>query len=147
MEPVYIYCAVILVLLCILSDVCYRNRQKRKQNSGEELQSENRNQDSSVEETACCGKHAVCEKQRIADAMNHRAQYFDDEELDRFSGRNSDEYSDDEIEEFRYVLYTMRQEEVLEWLESLKVREVELPDELKDEACLMMEQSPVSSGQ
>lgn len=137
MEPVYIICGIALVLLCVLSDICYRSRQKNKR--ADNLASDIQVTDTSADETVCCGKHAVCEKQRIADAMNHRAQYFEDEELDRFSGRGSDSYSDDEIEEFRYVMYTMRQEEVLEWLESLKVRGIELPDELKDEACMMVE--------
>lgn len=147
MEPVYIICGVALILLCVLSDICYRSRQNAKRDGETDSQtSEKKTAAATVQEakaendeTVCCGKHAVCEKQRIADAMNHRAQYFEDEELDRFSGRGSDEYSDDEIEEFRYVMYTMRQEEVLEWLESLKVRGIELPDELKDEACMMME--------
>jgi len=86
----------------------------------------------------CCGKHAVCEKQKLAEASLHSAQYFDDEELDRFKGRNSDGYSDQEVEEFRYIMYTMRQDEVREWMECLLAREIELPDELKEECYSMM---------
>lgn len=65
-------------------------------------------------------------------------QYFDDEDLDRFKGRASDSYTDTEVDEFRYVLYTMQQQEVREWMECLQAREVELPDELKEEAFSMM---------
>mgnify|MGYP003293277682 CR=1 FL=1 len=88
--------------------------------------------------TECCGKHAVCEKQKLAEARLRAAQYFDDEELDRFSGRQGFEYTDDEVEEFRYVLYTMRQDEVRQWMECLQARNVELPDMLKEEAYAMM---------
>ncbi|MBR4792029.1 MAG: phospholipase [Bacteroidaceae bacterium] len=86
----------------------------------------------------CCGKHAVCEKQKLAEARMRSAQYFDDEDLDRFSGRPSDRYTDQEVEEFRYVLYTMRQDEVREWMECLQARNIELPDELKEECFSMM---------
>ena len=65
-------------------------------------------------------------------------QYFDDEDLDRFKGRSSDSYNDAEIEEFRYVLYTMQQHEVREWIECLQAREIELPDVLKEETFSMM---------
>ena len=43
-----------------------------------------------------------------------------------------------EIEEFRYVLYTMREDEVAGWVRSLQLRQVELPDELKDEVFLII---------
>ena len=66
------------------------------------------------------------------------AQYFEDEELDKYIGRKPDEYTDQEVEEFRYVMYTMRQDEVREWMECLQAREIELPDELKEECYSMM---------
>ena len=80
----------------------------------------------------------MCEKQKLAEARLREAQYFDDEELDRFSGRGSDSYDDNEIEAFRYVMYTMRQDEVKEWMECLQARNIELPDELKEECYSMM---------
>ncbi len=86
----------------------------------------------------CCGKHAVCEKQKLAEARMRSAQYFDDEDLDRFKGRSSDKYTDQEVEEFRYVLYTMQQNEVRDWMECLQAREIEIPDELKEECYSMM---------
>ena len=65
-------------------------------------------------------------------------EYFDDEELDMFRDRQSDHYTDDEAEQFREVLYTMRQEEVRDWANSLALRHIEVPDQLKDELFLMM---------
>jgi len=89
----------------------------------------------------CCGKHLVCEKKKIAEKILSESQYFEDEDLDRFAGKSSGEYTDTDIEEFRYVLYTLRQEEVQEWLECLSVRGIEFPDQLKDEAYTMVNET------
>ena len=64
-------------------------------------------------------------------------EYFDDEELDAFKGRTADGYSDEEAEQFREILYSMRQEEVKDWTRSLVLRGIELPDQVKDEVYLM----------
>lgn len=134
MKNVSIICiCILLVLICLMN---YTSR-KRRNSVSRNINSEDcADTDSNV----CCGKHAVCEKQRLADAMTRQAIYFEDEDLDRFAGRASGSYSDDEIEEFRYVMDTMRPEEIREWAESLQVRSVELPDQLKDEVCMMLEE-------
>ena len=66
-------------------------------------------------------------------------EYFDDEELDNYQGKHSSEYTDSQAEEFRDVLYTMRPEEVREWMKSLNQRGIEIPDQIKDELILMLE--------
>ncbi len=86
----------------------------------------------------CCGEHEVCEKGKIKRALRTDIEYFDDEELDRFRGTASDEYEDDAVEEFREVLYTMDPREVDDWLKSLELREVALPDALKDEVFMLL---------
>lgn len=63
--------------------------------------------------------------------------YFDDEELDRFQGRTADAYTEAEEEEFREVLYTTLPREVGDWLRSLQLRGIELPESLRDEALLL----------
>ena len=50
----------------------------------------------------------------------------------------SDSYSTAEIAEFGEVLYTLRSEEVAGWVRSLQLREIELPDPLKDEVLLIV---------
>ena len=90
------------------------------------------------EDEECCGEHEVCEKGKIKRALRTDIEYFDDEELDRFRGTASDEYEDDAVEEFREVLYTMDPREVDDWLKSLELREVALPDALKDEVFMLL---------
>ena len=91
-----------------------------------------------VEDMECCGQHETCEKESLLAAISKQIEYYNDEELDRFRGRASDGYSPDEIEEFRDVLYTMRDDEVAGWIRSLQLRAVELPDDLKDEVFLIV---------
>jgi len=91
-----------------------------------------------VQDMECCGKHETCEKESLLAAVSKQIEYYNDEELDRFRGRSSGDFSPDEIEEFREVLYTMREEEVAGWVRSLQLRAVELPDELKDEVYMIV---------
>ena len=89
-------------------------------------------------ETECCGLHEVCEKESLlADGVSE-VNYYEDEELDRYRGRTA--YSEEEVEEFREVLYTMRPDEVASWVRSLERRQVPLPNELKDEVFLIIEE-------
>ena len=86
----------------------------------------------------CCGQHEVCEKESLLAALSKDIEYYNDEELDRFRGRRADDFSPDETDEFREILYTMREDEVAGWVRSLQLRAVELPDELKDEVFLII---------
>ena len=66
-------------------------------------------------------------------------EYFDDEELDRFQGREGNAYSDEEAEEFREVLLTMRESEVKDWSRSLTLRGIQVPDQVKDELLMLLD--------
>ena len=76
---------------------------------------------------------------KIKRALRTDIEYFDDEELDTYRGTASDEYEDNAVEEFREVLYTMDPKEIDDWLKSLELREVALPDALKDEVFMLLE--------
>lgn len=91
-----------------------------------------------VENMECCGQHEICEKDSLLAAVSKQIEYYDDEELDRFRGRESGAYLPDEIEEFREVLYTMKEDEVASWVRSLQLRAVPLPDALKDEVFMIV---------
>lgn len=86
----------------------------------------------------CCGQHEVCEKDSLLAALSKEVEYYNDEELDRFRGRRSDEYDEDEVAEFADILYTMRSDEVAGWVRSLQLRQVELPDAMKEEVILIV---------
>ena len=145
-----IYSTIFLVVLVVLS---LAGRIMRKKNGNDIIPSQQESQSSEslsiekTEETApieedeeCCGEHEVCEKGKIKRALRTDIEYFDDEELDRFRGTAPDEYDDEAVEEFREVLYTMHPSEIEDWLKSLELREVTLPDALKDELFMLLRQ-------
>ena len=86
----------------------------------------------------CCGQHETCEKDSLLAAVSKGIEYYNDEELARFRGRYSDEYTDEEVEEFREVMLTCKDDEVAGWCRSLQLRGIELPDDLKDELFLII---------
>lgn len=85
----------------------------------------------------CSGDDPRCEQECMMEAATKPVEYFDDEELDAFRDRASDSYSDDEVEQFAYVLHTMRPDEVAAWTRSLTLRGINVPDELKDELLML----------
>ncbi len=93
-----------------------------------------------IPDAECCGQHEVCEKESLLSAVSKSVEYYDDEELDRFRGRAPEDYTEEETEEFRDVLYTMREEEVAGWTRSLQLRGIELPEDVRDEVILIVEE-------
>lgn len=89
------------------------------------------------EPEVCCGTHTVCEKTNLS-PLTGEIVYYDDEELDRFRGRQADEYSSEEIEEFRDVLMTLQPQDVAGWSRSIQVREITLPTEIREELLLIV---------
>lgn len=87
----------------------------------------------------CNGVNDKCEQECMMEAAVKEIEYFDDEELDVFRERRSDSYTDEEAELFREILYTMRPNEVKDWTRSLTLRQISLPDQVKDEVYTMME--------
>ena len=91
-----------------------------------------------VANAECCGQHEICEFDSLYAAVSTHIEYYNDEELDRYVGTSSDKYTSEEEEDFCEVLYTLQEKEVAGWLRSLYLREIELPDGLKDEALLIV---------
>ena len=81
-----------------------------------------------------------CEQDCMMEAATKPIEYFDDEELDAFQGRQAGAYSDEEAEQFREVMTTMRPEEVKAWGRSLTLRGIELPDQVKEEYVMLAEE-------
>ncbi len=87
----------------------------------------------------CCGAHEVCEADSLLSSSD-KIEYYNDEELDRFRGTQSRFYSDDAIEEFRDVLYTLKEREVAGWMKSIQLRQIELPEIIREEALMIVEE-------
>lgn len=135
-----------------------RWRKKRNVDSGEELSDNGATRDRSAvaesvkadvkgadvgnadiadESGECCGLHLVCEKDSLS-PMTDEILYYDDEELDRFIGRDPNSYTSEETEEFRDVLMTLRPEDVAGWARSVTQRRLELPPDVRDELLMLV---------
>lgn len=88
----------------------------------------------------CNGENTKCEQECMMEAATKAIEYYDDEELDQFKGKSSDSYSDEEVELFSEVLYTMQPQEVAGWNRSLILRGINIPDPLKDEVIAFLDQ-------
>lgn len=86
----------------------------------------------------CCGSYSVCEKDSLLAAVSKSIEYYDDEELDCWRGTPSNCYPNEAIERFRDIFYELQSEEVAGWVRSLQLREINLPDEIKDEVLLVV---------
>lgn len=117
----------ILVLGCIAALFGYFQKSEKDKGQAQEV---------IIPDAECCGQHEVCEKDSLLAGISRDIEYYNDEELDRFRNRRS--YSDEEVEEFREVLYTMRSDEVAGWVRSLELRQIVLPDDIKDEVFLIV---------
>ena len=126
-----------LVLLAIVAMIAgyIRNKRLQKKIDNGELDSFPEVKEVDVE---CCGQHEVCERDSLLAAVSKKIEYYDDEELDQFIGREGNMYTEEETEQFRDVLYTTKDDEVAGWIRSLQLRGIELPDNLKDEVFLII---------
>ena len=81
----------------------------------------------------CCGTHDVCPSEMMLKHMNDPVVYYEDEELDAFKGRAANEYTPDEVEQWRDVLYTLQHDDLMGWERSVKKRGIVMPEVIKEE--------------
>lgn len=89
----------------------------------------------------CCGMHITCEKDSLLASVSKEIEYYDDEEFDRFAGKDAADYTPDEIEEFRDILLSMRPDDIAGWARSLQLRQIKLPGEIRDELIMVVSEA------
>ena len=105
--------------------------------SEEEKKKEEEAAKAKEESSECCGQHEVCEKTNLLNT-NLKYEYYDDEELDTLSGKNPEDYTDEETAQLREVFETLKEYDVAGWLRSLQLRNIILPEDIKEEALLIV---------
>lgn len=88
----------------------------------------------------CCGMHLTCERDSLLPAVSPKIIYYDDEELDCYRGIASSDYGAEMVDEFRDILITLGESEVAGWVRSLQLRGIEVPEELKPEIFLVVQE-------
>lgn len=85
----------------------------------------------------CCGAHEVCESETLLSSSD-KVEYYDDEELDAYKQKAPSSYTDEQIEQFREVLITLKEREVSGWLKSLQLRQITPPPIIREEALMIV---------
>lgn len=127
MGKILILASILLIMLAAFFLI------KRFSKKGAVVEEHHDHHDHGGSEGGCCGRHANCEK-----GLDGKDLYFDDEELDRFKGVAPEDYDESSKEEFRQVLYTMKEEEVDTWVHCLQTRGIELPADVKEEVLMIL---------
>lgn len=92
-------------------------------------------------DSQCCGMHITCERDSLLSALSDKIVYYDDEELDAFAGREADDYTGQEIEQFRDVMLTLLPEDIAGWARSIQLRGITLPQAVRDELIMIVSEA------
>ena len=128
-------CALIVLGIVALGAGSIRRKQPLRKTDNEEATEQ---PEAGTSDGECCGQHEICEKESLLSAVSKQIEYYDDEELDEYPGMDADAYTEEQVEQFRDILYTMRQDDVAGWCRSLQLRKIEIPDAIKDEIFLIV---------
>ena len=122
------------LLILVLYEV--RERRKRKHTDAsspvEQMQSAPAPSDGE-----CCGQHLVCERDTLLQT-NAQIDYYDDEELDTLAGIDPADYSETQHTMLREVFDTLQERDVAGWVRSLQLRNIALPQDIRDEALMIV---------
>ena len=132
---------ILLVAIVLVGAVLYgehRLYMRRRADGNGDIQNSDDIQGDGDDGQECCGMHITCEKDSLLASVSKEIEYYDDEELDRFAGKSPDGYTDDEIEEFRDVLITMKPSDIAGWARSLQLRNIQLPQAVRDELIMIV---------
>lgn len=81
-----------------------------------------------------CGIRSICPSEQILmGECKQQPVYYDDEELDAFTGRDAQGYTPEEEEQWRDVLYTLQPSDLLGWGQSIKHRGLVMPAAIQEE--------------
>ena len=132
---------ILLVAIVLVGAVLYgehRLYMRRRADGNGDIQNSDDIQGDGDDGQECCGMHITCEKDSLLASVSKEIEYYDDEELDRFAGKSPDGYTDDESEEFRDVLITMKPSDIAGWARSLQLRNIALPAAVRDELLMIV---------
>ncbi len=138
MQSLYIFIGIIIFFFLALIVSNYIQRKRGNTKERETLVPAIDVRTKAERESGCCGMHEVCEKDSLISAFTEKAEYFDDEELDRFKFREADSFSSVEVDEFREIFYSVLDEEKPRWVRSMQTRSIQIPNQMKDEILMIV---------
>ncbi|MCQ2344113.1 MAG: phospholipase [Paludibacteraceae bacterium] len=91
----------------------------------------------------CCGAHAVCERDSLLTKTDDII-YFDDEELDTLAGIAPEEMTNQQLKMVEDVFFTLREQDVAGWIRSTQLRNIILPEDIREQALLIVSERRTS---
>lgn len=135
MKPAIILLAILVIggaIVWLIDRLFYANKAQEGGANANDDTDEQPAQQGCVDES--CGIRSICPSEQIlAGACKQQPTYYDDEELDRFAGRSEGDYTPDEEEQWRDILYTLLPSDLLGWGQSIKHRGLTMPTAIRDE--------------
>lgn len=124
----------ILLGLTVLVLFEWRARRQTEQQRREEENAIKERQRQNTE-GECCGQHLVCEREL---PPKETPDYYDDEELDALAGIPASDYTPQQQQLVRDVFLTLHETDVIGWVRSLQMRNIQLPPDIREEALLIV---------
>lgn len=126
----------IALTVCVVVLVELRERKRAKQTN---LPSDSKQKTQTARQPieGCCGEHLVCEKETLLNT-SPEIVYYDDEELDQLAGISAEEYTEQQREMISAVFNTMQETDVAGWCRSLQMRNIELPEDIREQALMIV---------
>ena len=132
---------ILFIVLGLLILVLFELRARKQSNSDSALTGEagptgGEDTGLSADGGECCGQHLVCERESLLQT-NATPEYFDDEELDALDGINPADFTQQQHDDIRAVFDTLQESDVPAWCRSLQLRNIALPQDIREEALLI----------
>lgn len=123
-----------MLALSVLVAIEFRERRRSQQRNSPIEQSIS--QSASLPE-GCCGEHLVCERETLLNSKSEIV-YYDDQELDCLAGIAPSEFTASQHDMIMEVFTTLQEAEVAGWCRSLQLRNIELPEDIREQALLIV---------
>ena len=136
MLPLILFIVLIVVVVTLIE---INERRKKRKNTDRSTDRVQNTDFVSARPEGCCGEHLVCEKESLLQT-NAKVVYYDDEELDVLAGVKPDEWTEAQHEAVRQVFRTLEEKDVPGWCRSLQLRGIELPEDVREEALLIVKE-------
>ena len=129
---------IVFVVLALFILVVYEIREYGKQRvEAAQNESASAAEQTNADGDECCGQHLVCERESLLQS-NAQIEYYDDEELDVLADIQPAAYTEEQHTALREVFDTLRERDVAGWVRSLQLRNIALPDDIREEALMIV---------
>lgn len=137
----------ILLVVCVLAAIEIRERKRftcKTSSLNESLNTEASANSQSSRPEGCCGEHLVCERDTFLNSKTEIV-YYDDEELDVLAGLAPETFTKPQHDMMMDVFATLQEKDVAGWCRSLQLRNIELPEDIREQALFIVREQRLNN--